>query len=389
MNHALSPVKNSAIEDEKRRPIDDARSLRINWIMPTANLSGGIKSNRLIAEAMVRLGHEVNIAFVSLPRAWPKVWQFRRWLSRIEYEIATLGKNNHHLEHSTAKLIPVMDRVIRPEHVPDADVSIATWWETREWIEDWPVSKGIKAYFIRHHELHGGDPRRVAATYRMAGLKLVIAKWLKEIMAEEYGDPDTVLIPNGVDRLQFDSMPRSRSKRPTVGMLYGRQDWKGAKTAFCSLRQVRKQLPKLRAIAFGSSPLLRNQKPPPWLEFYLRPRQEEIPLLYQQADCWIVPSVTEGFGMPGLEAAACHCPIVSTRCGGPEDYVEDGVSGFLVPVGDPVAMSEAVCRVLELPDDHWRIMSQASYEISKRFDWDRSAKILENALFHAVADRVR
>ena len=91
--------------------------------------------------------------------------------------------------------------------------------------------------------------------------------------------------------------------------------------------------------------------------------------------------------MPGLEAAACHCPIVSTRCGGPEDYVEDGVSGFLVPVGDAVAMADAVCRVLKLPDDKWRTMSQASYNISKRFDWDRSAKILEDTLLHAVANR--
>jgi glycosyltransferase involved in cell wall biosynthesis len=278
-----------------------------------------------------------------------------------------------------------MDRVIRPEHVPDADVSIAAWWKMRELIENWPASKGIKAYFIRHHELHGGNPSRVAATYRMAGLKFVIAKWLQRIMAEEYGDPNAVLIPNGVDRSQFNSRPRDRASIPTVGMLYGRQEWKGAKTAFEALRQIQKQFPKLRAIAFGSKPLSKKHKPPVWLEFHLRPAQNEIPRLYQQTDCWIVPSTTEGFGMPGIEASACHCPIVSTRCGGPEDYVEDGVSGFLVPVGDPAAMASAVCNVLNLPEAQWRAMSQASYEISKRFDWDQSAEILENTLVNALS----
>jgi glycosyltransferase involved in cell wall biosynthesis len=202
-------------------------------------------------------------------------------------------------------------------------------------------------------------------------------------MAEQYGDHNALLVPNGVDRLQFDSKPRDRADRPTVGMLYGKQEWKGAATAFDALYRIKKKLPNLRAIAFGSSPVLRKHKPPSWLEFYLRPEQEEIPRLYKQADCWIVPSITEGFGMPGLEAASCHCPIVSTLSGGPEDYVEDGQSGFLVPVGDSAAMADAVRRVIELPSDRWQIMSCYSYEISKRFDWDRSANILEEAIANA------
>jgi glycosyltransferase involved in cell wall biosynthesis len=206
-------------------------------------------------------------------------------------------------------------------------------------------------------------------------------------MAEEYGDPDAVLVPNGVDRSQFDSKPRHKSQRPTVGMLYGRQEWKGANTAFESLKRIRDKIPNLRAIAFGSKPLMRNHRPPSWLEFHLRPEQVEIPLLYQKADCWIVPSTTEGFGMPGLEAAACHCPIVSTRCGGPEDYVEDGVSGFLVPVGDSKSMADAVIQVLELRNDHWQAMSRASYKISKRFDWDKSAILLDSTLRQAVIER--
>jgi glycosyltransferase involved in cell wall biosynthesis len=358
--------------------------LRINWIMAGTNLSGGTKSNRLIAEAMVRLGHEVNIAFVALGRPWPKIRQSRRWFRRLKSELATFGRNHHHLENSTANLIPVMDRKIRPKHVPNADVTIATWWETREWIENWPASKGIKAYFIRHLELHGGDPHQVEATYRLKDVKLVIAKWLQRIMAEKYGDSNAVLVPNGVDWSQFDSTPRGRSDWPTVGMLYGRQEWKGAVTAFEALCRIRKEHPRLRAIAFGSSPLLREHNPPSWLEFHLQPEQDEIPRLYQQSDCWIVPSTSEGFGMPGLEAAASHCPIVSTRCGGPEDYVNDGVSGFLVPVGDPVAMASAVCRILALPDDQWCRMSRNSYAISKQFDWDQSAKILEKTLRHAL-----
>lgn len=374
----------SGAQDETGNP---ARKLVVNWVLPGTSLAGGIKSNRLIAEAMVRLGHTVNIAYVALPRPWPKIWHIRRWLRRAKSEWDTRNHNNHHLERSTANLIPVNARRIEPDHLPDADVTIATWWETREWIEEWPASKGIKAYFIRAHELHGGDPERVAKTYRMPGLKFVIARWLKNLMAERYGDPNAVLVPNGVDRSQFESEGRDRAAVPTVGMLYGVATLKGAATAFGALRRLKEQFPELRAIAFGSLLPMAEHEPPIWLEYHLRPPQAEIPRLYKQADCWIVPSTTEGFGMPGIEAAACHCPIVSTRCGGPEDYVDDGVSGFLVPVGDAGAIADAVSRVLNLSGEQWRAMSQASYEISKGFDWDRSAGILQNELLRAVERR--
>jgi len=91
--------------------------------------------------------------------------------------------------------------------------------------------------------------------------------------------------------------------------------------------------------------------------------------------------------MPGLEAAACRCPIVATQCGGPEDYVTEGVSGYLVPVGDGAAMADRVHRVLSLDEPAWQAMSEASYQNSLAFDWDRSAEHLEYVLTEALAGR--
>jgi len=253
-----------------------------------------------------------------------------------------------------------------------------------EWIRDWPSSKGIKAYFIRHYELHGGDPERVKATYHLPVQKLVIARWLQRLMREEFADPNAILVPNGVDWNQFNSTPRGKAAIPTVGMLYGRQPWKGCDTAFAALLRVQQQLANLRVIVFGSAPLGRHTRLPANLEYHLRPAQNVIPKLYRSSDCWLVCSTSEGFGMPGLEAAACRCPIVSTRCGGPEDYVEDGISGRLVPVGDERAMADATLDILRLDEPAWRKMSEASYSIARRFDWDRSAEILEATLVRIV-----
>ena len=100
------------------------------------------------------------------------------------------------------------------------------------------------------------------------------------------------------------------------------------------------------ALKYFNKPLLPTHDLPKNLDFSLRPPQDQIPHIYRKSDCWIVSSITEGFGMPGLEAAACRCPVVTTRCGGPEDYVQDGVSGYLVPVGD--AQDDAEHPVAEL-----------------------------------------
>lgn len=66
----------------------------------------------------------------------------------------------------------------------------------------------------------------------------------------------------------------------------------------------------------------------------------------READAFVYPSRQEGLGIAGLEAQSCGVPVVATRCGGPEEYVEDGVNGFLVPVDDPEPMADRLTRLL-------------------------------------------
>jgi glycosyltransferase involved in cell wall biosynthesis len=71
----------------------------------------------------------------------------------------------------------------------------------------------------------------------------------------------------------------------------------------------------------------------------------ELPAFYRRLDVFAIPSLQEGHAIVGIEAAACGVPIVSTRCGGPEGYVQDGVTGFLCDV-DVVALADALARVI-------------------------------------------
>ena len=75
---------------------------------------------------------------------------------------------------------------------------------------------------------------------------------------------------------------------------------------------------------------------------------KENPFSYlSRSDVFVLSSISEGFSNVLVEAMACGCPVVSTDCPtGPGEILDRGKYGYLVPVGDPTAMAEAVLEVL-------------------------------------------
>jgi glycosyltransferase involved in cell wall biosynthesis len=75
------------------------------------------------------------------------------------------------------------------------------------------------------------------------------------------------------------------------------------------------------------------------------------PLKYfRNADVFVLSSLVEGMPNVLVEAMMCGCTPVSTNCPtGPSELLQDGKYGYLVPIGDPVAMAEGICRALATP----------------------------------------
>ena len=80
--------------------------------------------------------------------------------------------------------------------------------------------------------------------------------------------------------------------------------------------------------------------------------------LLQGMDVFVIPSHQEGLCIAALEAMACAVPVVSTRCGGPEEFVLDDHTGQLT-ASDPAAMAAAISSICQDRDRRERLAQGA------------------------------
>jgi len=103
----------------------------------------------------------------------------------------------------------------------------------------------------------------------------------------------------------------------------------------------------------------------------------DLPPYYRAAAVSVIPSLEEGFGIPAAEAMGCEVPVVASDAGGLPEVVENGVTGLVVPRGDPDALAKAIGTLLQDPERR-RVMGRAGRQRALRlFDWDRSAEQFE------------
>ena len=96
-------------------------------------------------------------------------------------------------------------------------------------------------------------------------------------------------------------------------------------------------------------------------------KQEAVEELLAVADVFLMPSETESFGLAALEAMACEVPVVSSNAGGIPEVNIEGVTGFLLPVGDVEGMAK---RTLELLQDEEKLahFKQNAFAQAQQFD---------------------
>ncbi len=101
---------------------------------------------------------------------------------------------------------------------------------------------------------------------------------------------------------------------------------------------------------------------------------DELAVLYGEAEVAVVPSLYEGFSLPAIEAMACGVAVVATTGGAlPEVVGTDGETGLLVAPDDPAALAGAISRLLDDPALRARLGAAGRVRVMSRFTWEVTA----------------
>jgi glycosyltransferase involved in cell wall biosynthesis len=356
--------------------------MRITIVSLSIDNSGGFRVVTALGQRLLSGGHDVRI--IAPTRRRPDLRAtLRAWWRRQQ-----LWSIHHHSDH----LGSLADRTTIVPHgapltasdLPDADLIIATWWDTMNWLRDMPASKGIPVHLVQDYEVWDGADEEVDRVLRTPGPKIAISSFLHGLLTEQFGQRDVLLLPNAVDHTLFHAAPRSKNTAMKVGFVYSHDPRKGTDLVIKALERVREMLPDLQVIAFGHHQPNVSLPLPAWVDYTIAPEQQTLRHLYASCDAWLFGSRREGFGLPILEAMACRTPVIGLNAGAAADLLGNGC-GILLENGDWVGMADAILRVAAMHDTEWRALSDRAHDRAKQQNWNDVGATLEQWLESVVA----
>ena len=235
---------------------------------------------------------------------------------------------------------------------------------------------------------------------RHSNLVLAPSKDTAEHVATEQGVPEERIrvLPWGLDP-QFEALisPGSHPVLPenfpsgrvilSVGRWLAAERYKGMDTLITALPRLLTQRPEVQLVLVGSG------DDRAWLEdlaeqtgvnrhvhFLAGLTYSEIAACYAACEIFAMPSGGEGFGLVYLEAMACGKPVIGGLHGGAPEVIQDGVTGYLVPHGDPIQLATSMETLLADPVHAKEMGARAKQRAEHDFRFNVFAKSLKKIL---------
>ncbi len=356
--------------------------MKITFILPYANLRGGIRVVSIYAEHLQKRGHDVLI--VSQPPSVPTFWQQLKSILKgkglIKYKQPSFSYfDTLNIPHKILE----QRRPVTDQDIPDADAVVATWWETAEWVAKLSPSKGAKAYFMQDYGIQGQELDKIVPTWVYPLHIITISQWLVDLIHKYYPKLPISLVPNSVDKSFFHTSPRTKPTQPTVGLVYNKQPSKGIDIALEAVKKASQTISTLQLLMFGSHQLNEALVLPIGTQYFYQASEQDIRMVYVSCDAWLFPSRLEGFGLPILEAMACRTPVIGTPAGAAPELISQG-GGILVKPEDPEDMARAIIEIVNMSNDQWQVMSNAAYQKATSYTWEDATDLFEEALYTAI-----
>jgi glycosyltransferase involved in cell wall biosynthesis len=237
-------------------------------------------------------------------------------------------------------------------------------------------------YFIQGYEpLAFGEHARGSALWRFLNKKLAEwtyhlglecvanSKWTAAMLKARH-DLEVTVVPLGVDTKVFHPVASIEEKCHdelrvmTIGNAHPVKRF----DLFLKVVQMLRARANCRAIvASHDKSLVAGES---FIEF-LRPKNDlEMAGIYNKASVFISTSISEGFGLPLLEAMACGTPVVTTDSGGIRDFCQDGFNCRIVESARPEDLAEAVMEIHSNKELKRRLIENG-LTTARQWPWER------------------
>ena len=359
-------------------------NMKITFIIGQYNrISGGNRAIFEYANRLQKMGNDVKIYALAKPSRWYRIDYWKKRINRGIIEVAP-GTVDW-IENK----IPINVLTFNDEHlIPLSDILVATAWQTAEFMNKIPDSKGKRFYFVQHHEsLWTRKKTKAQKTYFMPFRKLVISTWLKTVLQEIYHQDGDVFVTPVNDKI-FYREDKTQGSGSRVCFLHHDYDWKGFKDAIEAIKILRSRNFEIVPVVFGEklqdpSSIFENAGFK--FEYHYRPTGENLRRIYASCNIFLCPSWHEGLGMPSMEAMACGVALVTTDTGGSWDYALDGETALVSPPQKPEQLAENLARVINDEGLRIRLAENGCKKIGE-LSWDTNTLRLEKLFQETLSE---
>lgn len=221
---------------------------------------------------------------------------------------------------------------------------------------------------------------------------IAVSESVKQFISKyEYISPSRIkVIYHGVDIRRFTKTSRTGHLRSHLGItkndfiigIVGRiTKQKGHEYLFRAVSAIKQSIPNIVVLVIGTGELQQKlvdlcQKLEIVKHVKFLGHRRDMPELYRVMNVLCLPSIYEGLGLVLVEAMLCNTLTIGSKIHGITEIIEDGVTGFLVPLKDTKSIGHILLKVYKGNYDH-KILKDAKQKAYK-FNYEVNLKIIED-----------
>ncbi len=225
---------------------------------------------------------------------------------------------------------------------------------------------------------------------------ITLSEFSKKLIIKGLGQKkgkNVMVVSPGVDPSWFEVTRKAEGSKDLI--LWGRmEEQKGISELLRTLKEVVGRIPEVQLHLIGEGNRTEAYKKQAqdlgvWdsVTFHGWMDVDAIQKFMGKCAIGVFPSRIESFGLSMAEAMAAGLPIIASRVGALPEFIEDGVTGTLVPPSNVPALYRAILEKLEYPERAETLADAGRETVRQRFSWDQAAVEMTN-IYQAVLDEI-